>query len=184
MSKSGNIRCESQVSIWSDASDLRLDWLFDPDRNDHLPIEKQLEFYSQRNLRDVKIYKIARRLWGNTFTRTRKIIAPPMSTKSSSADSECPPLVPPRSVTQLKPIDLTRPKDEAGTEEDTEQLQEYYQWLHRRREFREKFDKMGDIIEWLSGKPDKTALEKNVLKRTLQEKYPSKVEEEVSNLHL
>ena len=48
---------------WSNESSYCLQWLFDPNRIDDLPIEEQLKYYKKRDLRIGKITKIAQDVW-------------------------------------------------------------------------------------------------------------------------
>ena len=62
------------------------DWLFDPDRFDHLPIEEQVKLYKSRDLRQAKLYKCAAKIWGEPRSRVRRIVAPPMCTQLEPPD--------------------------------------------------------------------------------------------------
>jgi hypothetical protein len=77
-----------------------LEWLFDPDRMDHLPVEEQVKLYKQRDLAKVKFFKTACKIFGAPKSRKRVIIAPPMHT---AEDKEVTVVPEERTVSELKP---------------------------------------------------------------------------------
>ena len=125
----------------STLSDYCLKWLFDPTRRDHLPIEEQLQYYKQRDLRKVKVYKIAASLWGAPESRKRKIIAPPMEKVSNQRDINVASYTPPKVLTnnelrpQRPPIKQPTPEEIAAQKEEEKKLK-YKSWMAERKKFR------------------------------------------------
>ena len=64
---------------WQSWKTYNFEWLYDPNRFDHLPIDEQLKLYKHRDLKQTKIYKFAAQIWGAPQSRKRKIVAPPMN---------------------------------------------------------------------------------------------------------
>lgn len=164
-------RRDSDVSIASTWSDYRLQWLFDPKRNDHLPIEEQLEFFNQRDLRKVKIYKIATTIWGTPIKRKRKIIAPPMYPDSDgfTKPNKLEPIITSELKPQVPPPEQPTKEEVAGRKE-REKLDDYKKWMYDRKDFRNKLESMGLNEEWLSKKSDKTPLECRVLNKIVRDR--------------
>ena len=127
----------------STLSDYCLRWLFDPTRRDHLPIEEQLQYYKQRDLRKVKVYKIAAKLWGSPESRKRKIIAPPMEKVSNQRDINIDAYSPSKVLTntelrpQRPPIKEPTPEEIAAQKEEEKKLK-YQNWMAERKKFRYK----------------------------------------------
>jgi hypothetical protein len=61
------------------ADTFNLEWLFDPERVDHLPIEDQLKMYRCRDLRQSKLFRFGIGLWDTLPSRKRRLVAPPMA---------------------------------------------------------------------------------------------------------
>ncbi|KAK6994745.1 EF-hand calcium-binding domain-containing protein 12 [Biomphalaria glabrata] len=57
-----------------------LERLFDPYNFDHIPLDKRLDQFKQRDLAHIKHYKAAVKIFGGPPMRTRVIVAPPMET--------------------------------------------------------------------------------------------------------
>ena len=162
--------CDSSSTL----SDYCLPWLFDPHRIDHLPIQDQLQFYKQRNLRRVKIFKIATQIWGAPSNRKRVIVAPRMSAKEwddSQAD-----LTPQRPMNcELKPQQppVKSPSEaEVNALEQQKKIDDYKAWVSERKKFRNNLENMGLKEEWLQNKPDRTPLEQKVLQKMIQDRTP------------
>ena len=159
---------------WQSWQTYNFEWLFDPERFDHLPIEEQLKLYKHRDLKHTKIYKIAARIWGAPLSRKRKIVAPPMNTtweqgplstgiKAQQINSE------------LKPTKAIRKQQTSADHEEMSNknnIKSYNKWMNDRKKFRANLDNMGLNEEWLARKPDKTALEHRVLRRMIEERNP------------
>ncbi len=127
-------------SVCSDdtLSEYCLKWLFDPTRRDHLPIDEQLQYYKQRDLRKVKIYKLATTLWGPPDSRKRKIVAPPMDSINKRDVDVMPRTAPPMNSElkpQLPPERPLSPRQVAAIQE-LEKRSKYKQWMNERKEFR------------------------------------------------
>ena len=157
------------------------EWLFDPDRIDHLPIQEQLKHYAQRDLKKTKIYKHATKIWGAPLSRKRFIVAPSMY---GDGQGEANSLIQRNTATsQLNPAKQveTGPSKEFIQEQlEKDKVNKYKKWMDERKTFRKDLDNMGLNIEYLDKKPDKTAIEKRVLKRMLDEKYPKRPPSPVS----
>ena len=176
MAKSGidnNVSAESRHETVDDefTNTYSLEWLFDPNNFDHLSVEDQLKLYKQRDLKRVKLYKWAARVWGKPPTRKRVIEAPPMYT--SWQESSLPVKIdrPPMN-SQLKPQQSVVPPPTEEENCDDVDLLEYKAWMKKRRNFRDKLEMMGLNEDWLARKPNKTPLEQRVLRRMMEEKYP------------
>ena len=167
-------------SAKSDASwaEYNFDWLFDPNRFDHLPIEEQLKLYKQRDLKKTKAYKFAAKIWGAPRSRKRKIIAGPMRPGGNDNETSNPGAVisKPSQITaplnpQIPPPKLPSAAEIRGRQE-REKIESYEKWIRDRRNFRSNLESMGLNEQWLARKPDKTALEQRVLNRMIAERNP------------
>ena len=148
-----------------------LQWLFDPTRIDHLPIEDQLKLYKSRDLAEVKTYKYATKIWGAPLSRKRVIVAPPMEHRGKSVDSFESTQITARLDTKRSILDQIQPKSEVPTKSsEKENLSDYKKWIAERKKFRKDLDGMGLSIEYLSRKSDLSRVERSVLKRMLAEK--------------
>ena len=155
-------------------STYNLQWLFDPDRIDHLPIEEQLKLFKQRDLKKTKIFKIASNIWGGPLSRKRLCVAPPMY---ESRTEHVHPFASQQMVvtSELKPqvpVPIPPSKEELKEEAEREKLVQYKNWVSDRKNFRNNLDTMGLTEDYLAKKPNRTALESRVLRRMLEEKYP------------
>ena len=123
------------ASTWSDYC---LKWLFDPHRRDHLPIEEQLQYYNQRDLRKVKVYKLAASLWGAPESRKRRIIAPPMEKVATQRGvTYSVPSLQTNSVLQpQKPRAKEPTPEEIEAEKEEERKEKYKNWMAERKKFR------------------------------------------------
>ena len=131
----------NSVGSTSTLSDYCLKWLFDPSRRDHLPIEEQLQHYKQRDLRKVKVYKIAASLWGGPESRKRKIIAPPMEKVSNQRDVNVASYTTSKVLTdnELRPQrpPIKQPTSEKITaQKEEEKKLKYKNWMAERKKFR------------------------------------------------
>lgn len=152
------------------------DWLFDPDRFDHLPIEEQVRHYKCRDLRQAKLYKCAARIWGEPRSRVRRIIAPPMCAQPeppdpSDAESET---VAPSSASLNARASaeklLSGPVQKSlAIQVMPEAVASYEKWLGERKALRNGLESLGLNAEWLSRKPDKSPVELRVLQKILEE---------------
>ena len=183
VSEPAKLTTERRDSLDSEWSDYRLEWLFDPDRYDHLPIEEQLNFFAQRNLRKVKIYKIATQLWGAPIKRKRKIIAPAMYPEGTNP-FRVPPSAPAitSELKPQKPPPVMPTKEEILEKEERERLNSYEDWIKERKKFRNNLENMGLNEEWLKKKPNKTALEQRVLNKIIADRTPKQKDLPVSVL--
>ena len=125
----------------STLSDYCLKWLFDPHRRDHLPIEEQLQYYRQRDLRKVKVYKLATSLWGAPESRKRRIIAPPMekvaNQREVKTNSYSAPSLQTNSVLQpQKPRAKEPTLEEIEAKNGEEKKEKYKNWMAERKKFR------------------------------------------------
>lgn len=191
---SNDVELERPDSVGSSLSEYNFDRLFDPDQLDHLPIEEQLKRYKSRDLRKVKVYKCAAKIWGPPLSRTRRIVATMNCHQQSSTpagqqscvsgqqlllpDKESSDLVEMTDVDMSKFVsagNLNNTSEEASAiakTTTTDALMEYRKWLDERKRLRNNLDSLGLTEEWLANKPDKSPLEQRILRRLMEEKYP------------
>lgn len=164
-------------------------WLFDPDRFDHLPIEEQVKRYKCRDLRQAKLYKCAAKIWGEPRSRIRRIVAPPMCAQPE----------PPNPFSDAEPevvasgsssLNSRNSAEKLATNPDPKSLAfqvmpeavaSYQKWLGERKALRSGLESLGLNAEWLSRKPDKSPVELRVLQKILEEQIilPGLVKETV-----
>lgn len=150
--------------------------LFDRFNLDHIPERKRMDEFEHRDLAHVKHYKAAVKIFGGPLSRKRVLIAPPMELPVKHrlglyADRKSPP-PPPTLNSELKPqAPAVKPEPEelVLARQAREREDNYKAWFKERQKFRSDLENMGLNSEWLSNKPNKTALEKRVL-RQLKEK--------------
>ena len=156
----------------SDVSDYGIAWLFDPDNYDYLPLDEQLKLYKQRDLRKVKVFKTAAKIWGFNRSRKRVIVAPPMELQGSQKEESSwdglerktmNSVVKPQKFTEKPPTE-----EEEKFKENERQLSEYKNWVEERKKMRESLKNMGLNEKWLAHKPDKTPLEERLLARFIK----------------
>ena len=163
---SENTRRKARVNE-VELDDLNLPWLFDPDRNDHLPLGEQLAMYAQRDLRRGKLFNIGARLWPND-RRSRKRV---FNVGGGGSYSRSAPVVgDAHAVSSTGPL---RPYKPHIVEPDPKELrkqaelamkQEQSDWVEQRKKFRQQLDGLGLSEEYLRRKPDKTLMELRVLR--------------------
>ncbi|KAK2148452.1 hypothetical protein LSH36_497g02056 [Paralvinella palmiformis] len=144
-----------------------LEWLFDPDRTDHLTIDEQLKLYQQRNLRRTKVYKFASKIWGSPASRKRVFYASSHNVPQYGEENVL------RKAKLEKDALAQLEKDSehlASGLKATEVLREYKIWINERKKFRNQIDLMRLSEEWLRRKPDKTGQEQRVLARMIEKK--------------
>ena len=161
--RKSRVRTDSEVEL----GDLNLPWLFDPDRNDHLPLEEQLAMYAQRDLRRGKLFNIGARLWPND-RRSRKRV---FNVGGGGSYSRSAPVIgDTHGVLSTGPL---RPYKPHTVEPDPKELrkqaelakkQEQSDWVEQRKKFRQQLDGLGLSEEYLRRKPDKTLMELRVLR--------------------
>lgn len=173
---------EDNFSWEEGVDDYNLSWLFDPNRNDHLPLEQQLKMYSRRDLRQSKLFNIGTRLWPNEEHSRRRVInvsggfyprsAPTIydshtevQTKGAVEATQAPPPV--QTTGKLrphKPRTIEPDPKEVREKSEKAKLQEHMIWVDERRKFRQQLDNLGLSEEYLRRKPDKTLMESRVLR--------------------
>lgn len=155
---------------WTSWSEYNLEWLFDPNRYNHLPIEEQLKLFKQPDLRRTKIFKTAAKIWGAPVSRKRRIIASMIQPDSDLDPVERPPI---QLTSALKP-QCPPPKKPSSTElrvkEEKEKLDAHSKWMQERRAFRQNIDSIGINEQWLANKPDRTNLENRVLEKFIADR--------------
>ena len=119
-------------------SDYCLKWLFDPHRRDHLPIEEQLQYFKQRDLRKVKVYKLATSLWGAPESRKRRIVAPRMEKVINQRDVKIGSFSgsPSETLRPQKPRPKEPTPEEIEAKNDAEKKERYKNWMTERKKFR------------------------------------------------
>ncbi|XP_046561164.1 EF-hand calcium-binding domain-containing protein 12-like [Haliotis rubra] len=154
-----------------------LERLFDHYNMDHIPEGKRLDGFQQRDLRHVKGYKAAVRIFGGPLSRKRIIVAPPMETpmkhrlgiyqnrksppSAVTLNSELQPQTPP----EIKPSE-----EEVEAQKEREKCDEYQKWISDRKKLRQDLNSIGLNDKWLQGKAQKTVLETRVMNRMKDEK--------------
>lgn len=153
--------------------------LFDPYNFDHIPENERLKGFAKRDLAHIKHYKAAVKIFGGPLSRKRAIVAPPMETplkhrlglylnRPSSPiaqvlNSPLKPQIPKQNVQEGKAEEVTKQEEEEAS---------YKKWIEERQKFRTDLEGMGLNEGWLKRKPNKTNLEKRVLRRMIQENLP------------
>ncbi|KAL5015165.1 hypothetical protein ScPMuIL_009435 [Solemya velum] len=151
--------------------------LFDPYNLDHIPESKRLSLFKERDIAHVKHYKAAVKIFGGPLSRKRLIIAPPMETPLKHRlgmyhDRKSPP-VPPILNSALQPQlppQKPVPKEKILEAQEIEREESYHKWMRERKQFRDNLENMGLNKEWLQSKPNKTEMEKRVLKKLVRVK--------------
>ncbi|CAH1783951.1 unnamed protein product, partial [Owenia fusiformis] len=168
---------------WPD-SEMGLERLYDVDNMDHIPEDKRLDQFQQRDLHKTHFYKTAAKIFGPPKSRKRVIIAPPMEKPVRFArlqvddDESFKPLIdndPDLDVRQPRfPTSMTSANTSStdNTKVSQDEINDYKDWITKRKKFRKDIDQMGLREEWLVNKPNKTALEKRVLRRMIAERLP------------
>ncbi|KAH9518977.1 hypothetical protein Btru_008827 [Bulinus truncatus] len=149
-----------------------LERLFDPYNFDHIPEEKRLDQFKQRDLAHIKHYKAAVKIFGGPQMRTRVIIAPPMETpfKHRLGYYINKPLNPPPVILNGKLKSPQQTSKELSEEEkkkvtEVEKRENYKQWMLKRRKIREDLANLSQYEEFLKRKLNKSEIEKQVQAR-------------------
>ena len=138
-------------------STYNLDWLYDPDRFDHLPIDKQLLLYKQRNLRKAKTFKLASTIWGTTYQRKRRFVLDSGNTPSiinsfsTKVESE---------ITNFENLQTDTVPSSIVDETDESK---YSKWIENRKNLRHGLENLVVNEQWLSSKHGRTPMEQRVL---------------------
>ncbi|XP_041347497.1 EF-hand calcium-binding domain-containing protein 12-like [Gigantopelta aegis] len=161
-----------------------LERLFDPYNMDHIPVEKHLDGFNQRDLYHVRHYKAAVKIFGGPLSRKRVIIAPPMETPwkhrlglyQGLKTFPSPPVV----NTQLKP--QTPPtkgpsKEMIAAMKEQKKIEEYQSWMSQRMKLRANLENMGLNEKWLQRKGDMSEVEARVMNRLRAERLKEPEEE-------
>ncbi|XP_071082291.1 EF-hand calcium-binding domain-containing protein 12-like [Haliotis cracherodii] len=154
-----------------------LERLFDHHNMDHIPEGKRLDGFQQRDLRRLKGYKAAVRIFGGPLSRKRIIVAPPMETLMKhrlgvyhNRKS------PPPSITLNSGLEPQTPPEkkpsveEVEAKKEREKCEEYQQWISDRKKLRQDLNSIGLNDKWLQGKSKKTVLETRVMNRMKEER--------------
>ena len=170
---------ENTVDWKEGVDDFNLPWLFDPTRNDHLPLEQQLKMYVKRDLHKGKLFNIGTRLWPNEERCRKRVInvtggyctrSAPVS-KGSLDGFHAPPHV--HTTGQLRPskprVVEPDPKEVAKKLEETK-MEEHKSWVEERKKFRQQLDGLGLSEEYLRRKPNKTLMESRVLREMVAQR--------------
>ena len=152
-----------------DDASLHLEWLFDPDRIDHLPISEQLKHYAARDLRVGKLYNIGQRLFGESPPRKRVIYADTTSPSPSPPPPPQPPTHQLQTSTEVSTQSLstfwldTVPSTRAVSTVPTAMSEGLHQWVTARKGLRRQLDGMALSEFWLRYKVGRTAIEQRLL---------------------
>lgn len=159
--------------------------LFDPLNMDHIPERQRMEQFEHRDLAHVKHYKAAVKIFGGPLSRKRVIVAPRMETPMKHRlglymDRKSPPPSKPFN-TNLEPQippEKGLPEELVIAKQAQEREDKYKAWFKERQKFRNDLENMGLNIDWLTKKPDKSVLEKRVL-RQLNDAKGQKIAEDL-----
>ncbi|BFZ08951.1 hypothetical protein BsWGS_11989 [Bradybaena similaris] len=141
--------------------------LFDHYNFDHIPTEKRLSLFKQRDLARVKYYKTAVKIFGGPSKRTRVHIAPPMKTLSEhrfrTYVNEFQPQRDQPINRQIKspPVRLQTEETVAGKEEE-EHVTHYNKLIAERKQLRNDLDNLVINEVYLARKLNKSEVEKRV----------------------
>lgn len=137
-----------------------LDWLYDPNRFDHLPLDQQIALYKQRNLRKAKIFKLASTIWDSSYVRKRRFVA-----KSINLLPE---------ITPIEKTEYSSDKTKSACECEERNAfdleAEYTQWISERRKLREGLESLSVNELWLASKHSRTPMEEHVLHNLRQKR--------------
>lgn len=143
--------------------------LFDPYNLDHIPVEKRLELFKQRDLAHIKHYKAAVKIFGGPPKRTRIIIAPSMETPFKhrlglyhNVAPLPPPLVLNNSLKPPQEIIKEPSKEEKDINEENEKRCNYKSWMTNHKKIRNDLDNMNLNEAFLARKTNKSEIEKRV----------------------
>ncbi|XP_045164216.2 EF-hand calcium-binding domain-containing protein 12-like [Mercenaria mercenaria] len=158
--------------------------LFDRFNLDHIPEKKRMEEFEYRDLAHIKHYKAAVKIFGGPLSRKRVMVAPPMELPIKHrlglyAGKRSPPPAPTLN-SELKPQPPAvkpEPEELVLARQAREREDKYKSWFKERQKFRNDLENMGLNSDWLSNKPNKTVLEKRVLKQ-LKEKEGKEIDVE------
>ena len=158
--------------------------LFDPLNMDHIPERKRMEQFEHRDLAHVKHYKAAVKIFGGPLSRRRVIVAPPMETPMKHRlglymDRKSPPPSKPIN-TDLEPQippEKGLPEELIIAKQAQEREDKYKAWFKERQKFRNDLENMGLNSDWLTKKPDKSVLEKRVLRQLNEAKGQTIIED-------
>lgn len=161
-----------------------LERLFDKFNLDHIPEKKRMDIFEHRDLPHIKHYKAAVKIFGGPLSRKRVMVAPPMETPMKHRlglymNQKTMPS-PPQLNSPLKPqipAEKGEPEELKIAREAREREDKYKNWFKERQTFRNDLENMGLNSDWLSKKPNKTTLEKRVL-RQLKEKEGKEIDME------
>ncbi|XP_053325612.1 EF-hand calcium-binding domain-containing protein 12 [Spea bombifrons] len=125
--------------------------------------EMILKQYRRRDLSHTHAFRMACSKSGPPKSRTRRIIAPPMEKVESWVSQ-------PGWVIPMDPNNNHKPETVKTGITKTETGQSCSDWIAARKKFRQQLDSMGDVEEFLNGKPVLTELETQVEERIIQER--------------
>lgn len=141
--------------------------LFDHYNFDHIPTEKRLSLFKQRDLARVKYYKTAVKIFGGPSKRTRVHIAPPMKTLSKhrfgTYVNKFQPHRDQPMNRQIKPPSVRLQSEETivGKEEE-EHVAHYNKLIAERKQLRNDLDSLVINEVYLARKINKSEIERRV----------------------
>ncbi|CAG5135491.1 unnamed protein product [Candidula unifasciata] len=144
--------------------------LFDLYNFDHIPTEKRLSLFKQRDLAHVKRYKTAVKIFGGPSKRTRVHIAPPMETLLKhrlgfyQEEFEPPSNLPMNGQPKPPPVRLETEETIVGkAEEEKAYVTHYNNLIAERKQLRSYLDNLLPDETYLARKINKSEIEKRVL---------------------
>ncbi|XP_064604697.1 EF-hand calcium-binding domain-containing protein 12-like isoform X2 [Liolophura sinensis] len=156
--------------------------LFDPFNLDHIPEEKRMKRFRQRNMAHVRHYKAAVKFFGAPHSRRRILIAPSMETPMRHRTGEYMNKVlypdPPILSTDMKPAegDVAFPRETpqwlVDSQVETDTIEEHQKWIKERQQLRSDLNNMGLTQAYLERKPDKSPQEKALMQKMIEDSKP------------
>lgn len=156
--------------------------LFDPFNLDHIPEEKRVKRFRQRNMAHVRHYKAAVKFFGAPHSRRRILIAPSMETPMRHRTGEYMNKVsypdPPILSTDMKPREgkVASPQDTpewlVNSQLGADKIEEHKKWIKERQELRSDLNNMGLTQSYLERKPDKSPQEKALMQKMIEDSKP------------
>lgn len=154
-----------------------LRWLFDEDNPDHISIEDRVQQFKQRDLAKTKLFVCATNLFWAPRSRKRVILASSgyrrkPETTSDSDKSESPVITHNITGDSVKqPCSaVSLPIPSVLKDNKTVDHFEYRSWIATRKELNSDISLLGLNEDYLTRKPGKTPLEKNVLKKLVDKR--------------
>lgn len=142
-----------------DEESFHLKWLFDKHHIGHLPLEEQVKYYKQRDLKPSHIYRFGWRTLGKQHPRRARIHEAPKMNETGQQESE---LI--YKHREQKSASEKRQALEAAKKIEAEE-KEHSDWIAERKKLREGLKMLDDVEKFIRNKPIATEMEKRVIKK-------------------